>query len=86
MSDNALAKWRGKNVAISSKNVQMVQALTLRENIELARRYGTSESGYRGTLENLNKAANISSQQMSGGQRRRLFAVTMVRDPANLSR
>ena len=42
MSDNALAKWRGKNVGYLFQNVQMVQALTLRENIELARRYGNN--------------------------------------------
>jgi len=85
MSDNALAKWRGKNVGYLFQNVQMVQALTLRENIELARRYGNNpKADIEELLEKLEltKLQNSLPSQMSGGQRRRaLFAVTMVRDP-----
>ncbi|MGI6330984.1 MAG: ABC transporter ATP-binding protein [Zhaonellaceae bacterium] len=85
MSDDALAKWRGKNVGYLFQNVQMVQALTLRENIELARRYGNNpKADIEELLEKLEltKLQNSLPSQMSGGQRRRaLFAVTMVRDP-----
>jgi putative ABC transport system ATP-binding protein len=85
MSDDDLAKWRGKNVGYLFQNVQMVQALTLRENIELARRYGNNpEADIEEILEilDLTKLQNSLPSQMSGGQKRRgLFAVTMVRDP-----
>lgn len=85
MSDDELTSWRGKTVGYLFQNVQMVQALTLRENIELARRYGNSpQADIDEILEllDLTKLQNRLPSQLSGGQKRRgMFAVTLARSP-----
>lgn len=85
MSDEAFAIWRGKTVGYLFQNVQMVQALTIRENIELARRFGNNVKGdIDAIIEKfeLTEVQNSLPGQLSGGQKRRaMFAVTMIRDP-----
>jgi len=85
MSDIELTNWRGKTVGYLFQNVQLVQALTLRENMELARRYGNNlEANVDEILKllDLTKLQSRLPSQLSGGQKRRgMFAVTLVRDP-----
>jgi len=85
MSDTELTNWRGKTVGYLFQNVQLVQALTLRENMELARRYGNNlEANVDEILKllDLTKLQSRLPSQLSGGQKRRgMFAVTLVRDP-----
>lgn len=85
MSDDDLAVWRGKIVGYLYQNVQIVQALTIKENIKLARRYGNSPNAdIDKILEifDLTRLQNSLPGQLSGGQKRRaMFAVAMSRDP-----
>ena len=43
LPDNRLTEWRGHNIGYIFQNVQLVQALTVQENIELSSRFGNSK-------------------------------------------
>ncbi len=85
MSDNALSIWRSKNVGYLFQNVQLVQALTVRENMLLSRSFGndpTLDIEALITLFGLEDEANKLPSLLSGGQRRRaMIACVLSRDP-----
>ncbi len=89
LTDDQLTEWRGKYVGYLFQHIQLVQALTVEENILLAKRF--SRNGHKkdplnieALLDRLGLAEKRDSLpcQLSGGQRRRvMIAVTWVRNP-----
>ena len=85
MNDKDLSKWRGKAAGYLFQNVQLVQALTIRENMMLARKLGNNKDfDIDGILKELGleKEAERLPGHLSGGQKRRaMIGCVLARDP-----
>lgn len=85
MNDKALSSWRGNYAGYLFQNVQLVQALTIRENLNLARMLGSNP---KMDIEQIIKDLALEQEgdrlpgQLSGGQRRRaMIGCVLARDP-----
>ena len=90
MSENQLARWRGRNVGIVFQFFQLLPTLTARENVELALELGGAiPRGRRRerslvSLDEVGMAdfANRLPSQLSGGQQQRVaIARALANDP-----
>ena len=90
MSENQLARWRGRNVGIVFQFFQLLPTLTARENVELALELGGAiPRGRRrerslASLDEVGMAdfANRLPSQLSGGQQQRVaIARALANDP-----
>lgn len=90
MSENQLARWRGKNVGIVFQFFQLLPTLTAQENIELALELGGSvpkkqwKARIQATLTQvgLTDFASRLPSQLSGGQQQRVaIARALANDP-----
>ena len=85
MNDSALSLWRSKNVGYLFQNVQLVQALTVRENLILSRSFGNDpDLDVDGLISQfgLEEEADKLPSLLSGGQKRRaMIACVLARDP-----
>src|SRR5215475_6414926 len=90
MSENQLARWRGRNVGIVFQFFQLLPTLTAMENVELALELGGAiprgQRRERGlaSLEEVGMAefANRLPSQLSGGQQQRVaIARALTNDP-----
>lgn len=84
MNDKALSQWRGKAAGYLFQNVQLVQALTIRENMLLARKLGNNSNfDIDAILKELgleNEADRLPGN-LSGGQKRRaMIGCVLSRD------
>ena len=88
MSDKTLSQWRGKVAGYLFQNVQLVQALTVRENMMLARKLGNN---IKFDIDNIIKELGLEKEadrlpgHLSGGQKRRaMIGCVLSRDPEML--
>ena len=85
MDDRTLSSWRGKYAGYLFQNVQLVQALTIRENLHLASMLGNDP---KMDIEQIIKDLELQQEadrlpgQLSGGQRRRaMIGCVLARSP-----
>ena len=85
MDDKALSAWRGKCAGYLFQNVQLIQALTIRENLQLASKLGNDPNK---NIEQIIKDLELEREadslpgMLSGGQRRRaMIGCVLARDP-----
>jgi putative ABC transport system ATP-binding protein len=78
MSENQVAKWRGKNVGVVFQFFQLLPTLTVLENVMMPMNYVGTYSGHRKEramelleLVDLPDVANKYPSQISGGQQQR---------------
>ncbi|MBQ3405327.1 MAG: ABC transporter ATP-binding protein [Oscillospiraceae bacterium] len=91
MSDNEISSVRAGQIGYVSQNIQLMQALTIEENIAFARKVSVSTRATSADLEDtdyiidylgLNEKRDELPCHLSGGQKRRaMLAVTWARDP-----
>jgi len=90
MSENQLARWRGRNVGIVFQFFQLLPTLTARENVELALELGGAiprRQRHERSLAALGEVgmadlANRLPSQLSGGQQQRVaIARALANDP-----
>lgn len=85
MKDTERSEWRGKQVGYLFQNIQMVQALTVLENMILARKFGNDKTADVGKILDilgLNEIADHLPGQLSGGQKRRaMIGCVLIRRP-----
>ena len=85
MSAKEIAEWRGKSIGYVFQNTQMAKALTVRENIVFAARFGNDQTSNPDQIIRdlgLEEAADKLPGKLSGGQRRRaMIACVLVRNP-----
>jgi ABC-type lipoprotein export system ATPase subunit len=90
MSENQLARWRGRNVGIVFQFFQLLPTLTARENVELALELGGAiprrqrRERSLASLEEVGMAdyADRLPSQLSGGQQQRVaIARALANDP-----
>ncbi len=89
MSENRVAKWRGRNVGVVFQFFQLLPTLTILENVMLPMQYGGTYKGQRRerAMEMLElvkvpeTAANYPSQISGGQQQRAAIARALVNDP-----
>ena len=86
MNDNVLSEWRSKSVGYLFQNVQLVQALTVRENMELSKSFGNDPNLDIDVIIKqfgLDDVANKLPSHLSGGQKRRaMIGCVLSRDPS----
>jgi putative ABC transport system ATP-binding protein len=78
MSENAIAKWRGKNIGVVFQFFQLLPTLTVIENVMMPMHYAGTYGGKRHQramelleLVDLPDVANKYPSQISGGQQQR---------------
>ncbi|GAB4518556.1 MAG: ABC transporter ATP-binding protein [Anaerolineae bacterium] len=89
MNENAVAKWRGKNVGVVFQFFQLLPTLTVLENVMMPMNYTGTFAGQRREramemleLVDLPDVANKYPSQISGGQQQRAaIARALVNDP-----
>lgn len=89
MSENAVAKWRGKNVGVVFQFFQLLPTLTILENVMMPMNYTGTYAGKRRErameileLVDLPDVASKYPSQISGGQQQRAaIARALVNDP-----
>ncbi|MBZ0316495.1 MAG: ABC transporter ATP-binding protein [Anaerolineae bacterium] len=89
MSENAVAKWRGKNVGVVFQFFQLLPTLTVIENVMLPMHYCGTYSGERKQramqlmeIVDIPDIANKYPSQVSGGQQQRAaIARALANDP-----
>ena len=90
MSENQLARWRGRNVGIVFQFFQLLPTLTAQENIELALELGGTvpKRQWRARIQacltqvGLGEQARRLPSQLSGGQQQRVaIARALANDP-----
>jgi len=89
LSENAVAKWRGKNVGVVFQFFQLLPTLTVLENVMMPMNYVGSYPGERRRramdlldLVDLPDIANKYPSQISGGQQQRAaIARALANDP-----
>ncbi len=85
LNDDALSNWRSKNVGYLFQNIQLIQALTVKENMVLSRTLGNApdyDIDSALNLFGLEEVADKLPSHLSGGQKRRaLIASVLARDP-----
>jgi putative ABC transport system ATP-binding protein len=85
MSENKVAKWRGRNVGVVFQFFQLLPTLTVLENVMLPMEYcGTYKRRALGLLDlvQIPETANDYPSQVSGGQQQRAaIARALVNDP-----
>lgn len=90
MDDNQISRLRSVNIGYISQSIQLLQALTVRENInfakKVARRHGADanlpDTDYIIDYLGLNEKQDFLPCYLSGGQKRRaMIAVTWARNP-----
>jgi len=89
MSENQIAKWRGRNVGVVFQFFQLLPTLTVLENVMLPIQYCGTYKGQRREraievleLVQVPETANKYPSQISGGQQQRVaIARALVNDP-----
>ncbi|MCC6799331.1 MAG: ABC transporter ATP-binding protein [Anaerolineae bacterium] len=89
LSENAVARWRGKNVGVVFQFFQLLPTLTVLENVMMPMNYVSSYSGQRRAramelleLVDLPDVAHKYPSQISGGQQQRAaIARALANDP-----
>ncbi len=89
MSENKVAKWRGRNVGVVFQFFQLLPTLTILENVMMPMQYGGTYKGQRRerAMEMLElvkvpeTAGNYPSQISGGQQQRAAIARALVNDP-----
>lgn len=89
LSENAVARWRGKNVGVVFQFFQLLPTLTVLENVMMPMNYVGSYSGQRRAramelleLVDLPDVAHKYPSQISGGQQQRAaIARALANDP-----
>ncbi|MCI2058399.1 MAG: ATP-binding cassette domain-containing protein [Oscillibacter sp.] len=85
MGDRELSAWRGKEAGYLFQNSQLAQALTVRENLLLARHLGSNPKADVDAMLReleLTEEARRLPGQLSGGQRRRaMIGCVLAREP-----
>jgi len=89
MSENQIAKWRGRNVGVVFQFFQLLPTLTVLENVMLPMQYCGTYKGRRREraievleLVQVPETANKYPSQISGGQQQRVaIARALVNDP-----
>ena len=89
MSENKVAKWRGRNVGVVFQFFQLMPTLTILENVMMPMRYGGTYKGQRREramevleLVKVPETADNYPSQISGGQQQRAaIARALVNDP-----
>lgn len=85
LDDKTLSAWRGKYAGYLFQNVQLIQALTIRENLRLAGRLGNDpQKDIEQIIKDLEleREAESLPGMLSGGQRRRaMIGCVLARDP-----
>lgn len=85
LNDNKLSSWRGKHVGYLFQNIQMSQALTVRENMSFARKFGNDKKADIEALIRTLGLENVADKlpgHLSGGQKRRaMIGCVLVRKP-----
>ena len=89
MSENRVAKWRGRNVGVVFQFFQLLPTLTVLENVIMPMLYGGTYKGQRREramemleLVNVPETADDFPSQISGGQQQRAaIARALVNDP-----
>lgn len=89
MSENKVAKWRGRNVGVVFQFFQLMPTLTILENVMMPMQYGRTYKGQRREramemleLVKVPETANNYPSQVSGGQQQRAaIARALVNDP-----
>jgi len=89
MSENQIAKWRGRNVGVVFQFFQLLPTLTVLENVMLPMQYCGTYKGQRREraievleLVQVPETANKYPSQISGGQQQRVaIARALVNDP-----
>ena len=83
--DRELSEWRGKCVGYLFQNIQMAQALTVRENMVLARKLGNDK---RADIDEIIEILGLEEEagklpgHLSGGQKRRaMTGCVLIRRP-----
>lgn len=84
-SDTRLSEWRGRCVGYLFQNIQMAQALTVRENMVFARKFGNDKNADITEIIQalgLEEVADKLPGHLSGGQKRRAMAgCVLIRKP-----
>ncbi len=89
MSENKVAKWRGRNVGVVFQFFQLMPTLTILENVMMPMHYGRTYKGQRHEramemleLVKVPETADNYPSQISGGQQQRAaIARALVNDP-----
>ena len=89
MSENKVAKWRGRNVGVVFQFFQLLPTLTILENVMMPMQYGGTYKGQRREramemleLVKVPETASDYPSQISGGQQQRAaIARALVNDP-----
>ncbi|MCI0714248.1 MAG: ABC transporter ATP-binding protein [Chloroflexi bacterium] len=89
LSENAVAKWRGKNVGVVFQFFQLLPTLTVIENVLMPMNYANTYTGQRREramelldMVGLYDVANKYPSQISGGQQQRAaIARALANDP-----
>ncbi len=89
MSENRVAKWRGRNVGVVFQFFQLMPTLTVLENVMMPMQYGGTYKGQRREramevleLVQVPETADDYPSQISGGQQQRAaIARALVNDP-----
>ena len=89
MSENRVAKWRGRNVGVVFQFFQLMPTLTVLENVMMPMHYGGTYKGQRREramevveLVQVPETADDFPSQISGGQQQRAaIARALVNDP-----
>ncbi len=89
MSENKVAKWRGRNVGVVFQFFQLLPTLTILENVMMPMHYGGTYKGHRREramemleLVQVPETADNYPSQISGGQQQRAaIARALVNDP-----
>ena len=89
MSENKVAKWRGRNVGVVFQFFQLLPTLTVLENVMMPMVHGGTYKGQRHEramevleLVNVPETADNFPSQISGGQQQRAaIARALVNDP-----